>query len=575
MKRRDFIKHLPLGVAAAAIPFSVGGLFSGKAFGRSRALDALLNAQSSTNNILVIINLQGGNDGLNTVIPFQDPIYDTSRTNQYGSVGYVTAAEKALLTPYTLRTGGDIALNPPFGTNFYNMFKDGKLAVVQNVGYPIPSLSHFRATDIWNTASDSDLVIFTGWMGRYLETQVPSDYPIHIGNSPDPIAMAIDYSTSLAFQGGKSVMASAVIDPSHYNAAAFYADDPTQNTNAGNELAFVRGILTESDAYGARFKKVFSDPNATKNNVTYPTTNPLAMQLQKVAWCINAGLETRVYFVTLGGFDTHVNQSTKDPAAGQGLLHHYLGEAISLFQQDLEKMSAGTADRVIGMTYSEFGRRVEQNGSYGTDHGTAAPMFLFGKPINGELYGYNPNLKPNDKSDPTTLDIYGNLTPQFDFRQVYAALLTQWFGVNDDLRKAILNKSILNNQEFSKTDDFKDATNGFQFPVNGAGTMQNLIRNPVTVGVPSAQNTTFGLYQNQPNPFNGVTTISFALSEGGRVLLEVFDGRGSLVSTVVNSYMGRGENKAIFDGRNLASGTYYCRLEVAGNAQTKPMVLVK
>jgi uncharacterized protein (DUF1501 family) len=569
MKRRDFIKHLPLGVAAAAIPFSVGGLFSGKAFGRSKALSTLLNEQSTTNNILVIINLQGGNDGLNTVIPFQDPIYIAKR----GEIGYVTPADQSLLTPYTLRTGGDIAFNPPFGTDFYNMFKDGKLAVVQNVGYANPNLSHFRATDIWNTASDSELVIFSGWMGRYLETQLPSNYPIDIGTSPDPIAIQIDYSTSLAFQGGKSVMASAVLDPSHYNAAVNYTDDPTPDTNAGDELAFVRGILTESDAYGARFKSIFDltkHPNATTNNVTYPSSNPLAVQLQKVAWCINAGLETRVYFVTLGGFDTHVNQNTKDPTVGQGLLHHYLGEAISLFQKDLEGMSAGTADRVIGMTYSEFGRRVEQNGSSGTDHGTAAPMILFGKPINGELYGHNPNLHPNS-SDPTSLDIYGNLTPQFDFRQVYAALLTQWFGVSDDLRKAILNKT----PDFTQTSDFKDPINGFQFPVNGSTKMQNLIANPVTVGVSQSQIPTFALYPNQPNPFIGTTMIKFALTEGARVLLEVFDSRGTLISTILNSYMGRGDNQAVFDGRALPSGTYYCRLEVNGNALTRPMVLVK
>ncbi len=562
MKRRDFIKTLPLGVAAAAIPFSVGGLFSGKAFGRSPALDALLNSQTDTDRILVIINLQGGNDGLNTVIPFQDPIYDLKRTSVNGSVGYVTQAEKALLNPYQLR--GNLALNPPLGTNFYNMFKDGKLAIVQNVGYDDPNLSHFRATDIWNSASDSEIVVSTGWMGRFLESQVPADYPLSL-NSPDPLAIAIDYSTTLAFQGNRAVMASAVYDPSNYNQATYYADGTPPDTNAGHELSFVRSILSESDAYGQRFKSVFDKighPNATKNNVTYPSNNTLAMQLQKVAWCINAGLKTRVYFVTLGGFDTHVNQNSKDILAGQGLLHKYLGDAVSLFQQDIEAMGFG--DNVIGMTYSEFGRRVNQNGSNGSDHGTAAPMFLFGKQINGEVYGNTPKL------DTASLDANGNLVREFDFRQVYAALLTQWFGVDDSLRKAILNKS-----DFTLTADFKNATNGFQFPVNGASKMQNLILNPATGGVSQSQSSSFTLYQNQPNPFIGLTTIGFTLSEGGRVRLEVFDGRGSLISTVVDSYFGRGENKVVFDGRNLPSGTYYCRLDVGGKTQTRPMMLVK
>jgi uncharacterized protein (DUF1501 family) len=558
MKRRDFIKTLPLGVAAAAIPFSVGGLFSGKAFGRSRALDALLNAQSGTNNILVVINLQGGNDGLNTVIPFQDPLYDKNRSSTAGSIGYVTPADKAALTPFILRSGGDIALNPPFGSNFYNLFKDGKLAILQNVGYADPNLSHFRATDIWNSASDSEIVVSTGWMGRYLETQVPSDFPLSI-SSPDPVAIAIDYSTTLIFQGGKSVMASAVVDPSKYTSATNYTDDPPPNTNEGAELSFIRSILAESDIYGQRFKDIFAKSGSTTNKVTYPTGNSLAAQLQKVAWCINGGLTTRVYFVSLGGFDTHVSQNTKDPTIGQGLLHKYLGEAIAAFQSDIEAM--GFADNVIGMTYSEFGRRVEQNGSQGTDHGTAAPMFLFGKPLNGELYGNNPDL--------TNLDPNGNLISQFDFRQVYAALLTQWFGADDNLRKAILNQSA-----FTTNLDFKNAVSGFQFPVNGGSKIQNLITNPVS-SVQSSQPLSFTLNQNQPNPFTATTTISFALTEGNRVLLEVFDGRGSLISTLIDSYRSRGDNQAIFDGRSLASGTYFFRLEVGGRTATRQMMLVK
>jgi uncharacterized protein (DUF1501 family) len=554
MKRRDFIKKLPLGIAAAAVPFSVGGLFSGKAFGRSSALDALLNSQSDTDKVLVIINLQGGNDGLNTVIPFDDSLYRTNRKD----IGYISSAEIAALTPYQVR--GDLALNPPLGTDFNNLFKSNKLAIIQNVGYADPNRSHFRATDIWNTASDSELVLSTGWMGRYLETQEKSNYPLETAYD-DPIAMAIDYSTSLVFQGSKAVMASAVVDPSKYNPGQAYIGDTPPLNNYGYELNFLRGVLSQSNKYGARFTSVFGKTGATTNKAAYPINNPLAAQLQKVAWCINGGLKTRVYFVSLGGFDTHINQYTKDPTQGQGLLHKYLGEAVSAFQSDMEQM--GLADRVIGMTYSEFGRRVNQNGSNGTDHGTAAPMFLFGAQINGELYGDNPKL------DAAHLDQYGDLIADFDFRKVYAALLTQWFGVDDSLRKSILNQS-----EFTTTGDFKDAVNGFQFPVNGSSLRQDLIKNPANSVGSSSQNA-FTLYQNSPNPFRGLTTISFALSESSKVLLEVFDSRGSLISTVTNGYLSRGKNEATFDGRHLPSGTYYFRLEVAGKTQTRQMTLIK
>src|SRR5262249_46926794 len=142
MKRRDFIKHIPLGLAAASVPFSIAG-FSGRAFGRSPMLDALLNTQgAASDRILVIINLAGGNDGLNMVIPFTDPKYDANRAN----IGFVSSADKATLTPFQVRTDS-LALNPVMGSDFINLYKDGKLAILQNVGYADPNRSHFRATD--------------------------------------------------------------------------------------------------------------------------------------------------------------------------------------------------------------------------------------------------------------------------------------------------------------------------------------------------------------------------------------------------------------------------------------------
>ncbi|HYM35233.1 MAG TPA: DUF1501 domain-containing protein, partial [Steroidobacteraceae bacterium] len=266
---------------------------------------------------------------------------------------------------------------------------------------------------------------------------------------------------------------------------------------------------------------------------------------------------TRVYFVQLGGFDTHVNQYTKDPTRqGQGYLLSQLAEAIATFQSDLEGL--GIADRVVGMTYSEFGRRVNENGSNGTDHGTCAPMFVFGTGINGGLYGNDPKL------DTASLDIYGDLVRQYDFRQVYAAMLTQWFGANDAFRKAVLN-----DKAFTQTSDF-----AMQFALNGSGTMQNLIKSPANSVAPSSGKN-FVLYQNYPNPVREVTSIRFDLAEGSRVTLEVFDARGERIETLVDSYHGAGSYSVNFDAGRIANGTYFYRLDAGGIVETKSMTLVR
>lgn len=543
MKRRDFIKHIPLGLAAASVPFSIAGM-SGRAFGRSPLLDALLNTQAASDRILVIINLAGGNDGLNTVIPFGDPKYDTNRAN----IGFVSSDDKKALAPFTVRPDS-LALNPVMGDPFINLYKDGKLAIIQNVGYADPNRSHFRATDIWNSASDSQTVLSTGWVGRYLQSLVPDDYPLTIGPA-DPVGIAISTATTLIYQGDRSVMGVAVSDPSKYNSASSYASDTLPSNNYGTEVNFVRGVLSQSDQYGARFKELFANPNATTNKVTYPADNPLAMQLQKVAWCIQAGMTTKVYFVQQGGYDTHVQQNSKDPLSGQGILLRQLAEAITTFQNDIEAMQV--ADRVIGMTYSEFGRRVNQNGSAGTDHGTSAPMFVFGNAVNGNVFGSNPNL--------SNLDIYGDLINQFDFRQVYSALLGQWFGVDQQLRKAVLS-------------GFDPAS--LQFAVNASANNENIIRDTFNGVTDTPAISAFVLYQNYPNPVRTETTIRFDLARASRVILEVFDSRGELVSKMVDAYHPAGPYSVSFDGGALANGTYYYRLDAGGVAETKAMILLR
>jgi uncharacterized protein (DUF1501 family) len=557
MKRRDLLKALPIGAAFAGIPFSVGG-FSGRAFGKSPLLSGLLNAQSADGKVLVIINLAGGNDGLNTIIPYHDPLYISNRQK----IGFTTPGETAMLDGFKLRDTG-LAINPNMDTSatsgnaaMLKLFNAGKLAVVQNVGYSNPSLSHFRSTDIWNTSSDSSVILSTGWAGRFLET-VDTNYPADVKPGDDPLAIQIGPALNPVFQGSRIGMGLSVVDPSTYSAAAAYNDDPVPQTNAGAELDYVRSILIQSDIYGSRFKSLFPSKPANK----YPTGNPLAQQLQKVAWCISRGMTTKVYFVNMGGFDTHVQQNSKNATAGQGLLLNYLAEAISVFQKDLETLKID--DKVVGMTYSEFGRRVNDNDSFGTDHGTCAPQFLFGTPIAGEVYGDNPDL--------SNLDSNADLIWKHDFRQLYASVLADWFGLDKNVRKGILNDTSTNERFL------------FDFKVNGSGKSQSLFKNPARpsgVSASGAAVANFQLEQNYPNPFGPsslgqATQIRFSLAQTSSVTLEVFDSRGALVASLLNTRLGRGAHETIFSGKGLNSGTYYYRLGVDNSVVTKTMTLIK
>ncbi|MEO6939715.1 MAG: DUF1501 domain-containing protein [Candidatus Kapaibacterium sp.] len=545
MKRRDFVKSLPLGIAAFGVP-SLFGSTRVEAFGHSAALSALTNESVPSDRILVVINLAGGNDGLNTIIPFGDSIYQNNRTHN----GFITPADRTTLQKYLIRP--DLAMNPNIDapsayTKLMKMWSDKKLAIVQNVGYPIPNRSHFRSTDIWNTASDSDVVLSTGWLGRYIEHDNPN-YPFGVNPGDDPLALSIGHSLGLAFQGSKSEMAVAAEDPSHYAASQWYVDDTPAANPTGDQLGFARDVLKQSDVYKDSFNKVL--PSA-KNNVIYPSTNSLAQQLQKVVWCINAGMKTRIYFVQQPGYDTHVEQNSKDPASGQGKLLFELSEAIALFQEDIEKF--GFADRVVGMTYSEFGRRVVDNASNGTDHGTCAPQFVFGAGINGELYGTHPDL--------TKLDANGDLIWQIDFRQYYAAVLGDWFGVSTTLRKAVLNGSTA-------------VDLGTHFSIDGSTKSQSLFSKPASVSTHGASANCI-LAQNYPNPFHSSTMISFQLAASNNVKLEVFDSRGALITTLIEARLGRGEHTARFDATHLASGTYYYRLQSGEEVFTRVMTFAR
>ncbi|WP_375444571.1 DUF1501 domain-containing protein [uncultured Fibrella sp.] len=422
MNRRHFLQHAS---ASMLLPVFIDG-FGAKAFGtpNSAFMQTLIQLATATDRVLVMIQLNGGNDGLNMVVPLdQMSKYTALRTN-------IALPEAKVLK----LTGNALTGLHPSMTGLQSLYNDGKLSIVHSVSYPTPNFSHFRASDIWFTGADSSQVLTTGWTGRYLDAEwpgYPTGYPTK--DVPDPLAIQIGYITSTAFAGPGGPMAVAIPNPDTF--AQLVGDKPAidlappPNTPAGQHISYIRQQQLSSVAYAAQIKAAAAKG---KNLVTYPTGNSLADQLKIVSRLIHGGLQTRVYYVTIGGFDTHAAQTTTtDTTTGtHANLMKLVSDAIKVFQDDLKVQ--GTEDRVAGMTFSEFGRRAISNASYGTDHGAAAPLFVFGKGVKTSVIGKNPNLSDLDNN---------NIKMQTDFRQVYAALLTDWLGAGKPEVTSVLQKS--------------------------------------------------------------------------------------------------------------------------------------
>jgi hypothetical protein len=303
------------------------------------------------------------------------------------------------------------------------------------------------------------------------------------------------------------------------------------DTIYGDEMRFMRVQANNSFRYAEAIQTSYE---ASQNRVEY-STEQLGRSLSIVSRLIKGNLGTKIYLVQLGGFDTHANQM-EDHAA----LITELSTAVSDFYNDLE--SDSRSEDVLIATFSEFGRRVFSNGAAGTDHGTAAPLFVFGDSVNGGLIGSDPQLEAEN------LDEYDNLIHEYDFRQVYTTLLTDWFGIEDEDASAALGG------DFDKV-PFLDTTSVSTEAQNG----------PVS----------FKLNQNYPNPFNPNTTISFRLNHSSDVRLQVFDISGGLVTTLIERRVSSGEHSVQFNAGSLSSGTYVYRLEAGNKVETKTMTLIK
>lgn len=443
MKRRDFIKT----TTAASIPLVFGGIpVMASSQIESTSLEKMALAAVNCGRILVIIQQNGGNDGLNTVFPLDKW---SNLTNARSNI--LMDSSQVLSLNNNMTTGLHPAMQEMQG-----LYNNGKLMIVQGVSYPNPNFSHFRATDIWFTGSGSATTLDSGWLGRALDVKYPNfpaDYPS--SEMPDPLAIQIGSTLPFILQGNNINLGYSVSDPNALLNVINAITDPVPNNDYGHELTFLRLMKDQSNVYRTVIQNAYNV--ALSNTVTYPSSNKLADQLKIVAKMINGGLKTPVYIVNHPNtHDTHENQvgSTDKTIGSQATNLTLLSQAIGAFQQDLELM--GKADKVAGMTFSEFGRRIKSNASLGTDHGSAAPVIFFGAALNtspsqvaGTQYpvsgmiGASPNL-------PANATVSDQVPMQFDYRQLYATVMQDWLCMTEAEVTQVLESNFVKLPIFNK-----------------------------------------------------------------------------------------------------------------------------
>jgi uncharacterized protein (DUF1501 family) len=386
LTRRQFLARGAAGVSFLSLGGPVPGLFA-------RAAEAAARADRN-DHVLVVVELAGGNDGLNTVIPFEDP--------RYYKVRPTLAVPRDKVVKLTDHVGLHPALEPAG-----KLFKEGRLAVVQGVGYPEPDRSHFRSMEIWHTASTAALPPGTGWLGRVL------DYEYRPGDDETLRGLGLADALPQAFQAEK------VAVPVVQQVETFSAPEegtPKQrllrrlSTAPGSKGQPVDFLRRQAATLYRTADRLRAAADRYRSDAAY--TGGLGDQFRRAAQLISADIRVRLLFVSQGGYDTHNRQAD----AHQALLTE-LAANLAAFQDDMHKQKC--ADRVLVMTFSEFGRRVDENASAGTDHGAASCLFLSGAKVKGGLAGSYPSLEKLGE---------GDLIHTVDFRSVYATLLDWWLG---------------------------------------------------------------------------------------------------------------------------------------------------
>ena len=544
MKRRQFIKLSSTASAIGLMPFQVNASL--------KLMNSFFNCDVS-NRKLVLVELAGGNDGLNTVIPisaFTD--YQTLRPNIHIPSSLYLPLNQ--IDTSLTGTNQDIALHPAL-TGFQNLYAADQLRIIQSVGYPSQNKSHFASKDIyatgndgsnWNNGSDS------GWIGRYMEQAyadlIPANYPlgIQIGSQ----------NTNLGFHGivehGLALNINGQDSENFYSVLSGLGGTPPENipnSHYGEELQNIINV----DALSNQYSEIISNSfNAGSNSTTttYPDTN-LADQLKTVARLMRGGIQSKIFMVKLGGFDTHNNQNQ---ASGDIQGDHYelmsqLSEAIEAFMSDLN--SDSLADDVLGITFSEFGRKAQENGSLGTDHGEVAPVFAFGKPVKSGVSGVNVDL-----SEAVSSNNFQIQSVQYDYRQTFATIMQDFLGSND----AVVDAAFVGNMNSESFTDYK---------IPDLVKSEFLVPESCYDGSLSTPNQTVAEWSVYPNPFK---TDFFVKSENQH-LKTSYELRNYLGQRVLSGDLEFVNGNAKIQTNNLQNGLYILTLK--NNIESHVQKLIK
>ena len=517
LNRRDFIKLS--SIASASLPIALSGF---PIFAKDKPKEYQFLAEND--NVLVLIQLQGGNDGLNTVFDL----------NQYDNLQNVRSN---IIIPETdlLTVNGTTHFHPSM-TGINEIWEQEKLGIIQNVGYPNQNRSHFRSTDIWNSASDANDYVSSGWIGRFFDVNhptFPENYPDE--NNPDPFAITIGKVVSETCQGVSSNFSMALEDPENPGTALVSNTGDIPQNCYGDALSFVNDTIKQTNAYA----DVITNASSSGNNLSSKyDSSDLAEKLKNVARLISGGLKTKVYVVQIGGFDTHDNQVVEGETktGRQAILLQELSDAMAAFQDDLKLLNVD--DRVLGMTYSEFGRRIRSNGGFGTDHGSAAPLFIFGNCAKNQILGDTPEID-------TQVDDKEGVQMQFDFRNIYSTILTDWLGATKPESTAVL------------FDEF-DALPLFKPGCSSALSSHNFSLDTYELNV-------------YPNPVIDKLNINF-IGNNEVVKMTLYNNIGAVIKQITNKKYKAVQNSLQINMQSLPKGNYFLHYRSKGVSKTKKIL---